>query len=695
VLRTIEAPRITRPPPAHSRLAYLFLLRVPLFAGVCFVALPYIGVKTDAAALMLGLFDVSEGGAWSIWAVSTSAFVLALTLMTTVFLVLAYSDERCGAFPFAIDYPVPLWWYGAASLMAIPTLAATYAVSAPPRMIVFLGASLLGLATSAVIFWAGRRLVRQLDRIPFVLRFAAWLARHAELGSGYVDQNTHRFLPGHRLAASLMVLSMLLYGFIGRQIRAENGFSVPTLAYVLLLLIVLCWVLGALTFFFDRYRVPVALLIVLLIAATGFRGGSDHYFQLRPSWATDPLSPGQALAAQHRPSGPSPRRSIIVVSANGGGIQAAAWTARVLTGLAEICRAEMAEGCSYAESIRLISSVSGGSVGAMYFAQAYQDGVVPSSELDRVRARAERSSLAYVGWGLLYRDLFRPFYLLPRFDYEDRGSALEMAWQRDVYLDDPLEAWRDDVRKGLRPATIFNATISDSGERLLIGTANPPEAPGRRNFERLFEWGDVGIVTAARLSAAFPFVSPAARADNSEENSIHVVDGGYYDTYGVSSLIDWLDAALYENQQGAEEARVDRILILQLRGGPPGLEQKGKRRGWFYQAYAPLSALLGARDTGQLSHADQEIALMQRAWAGTVSISTAIFQFCGGESPLSWHMTPGQRDAIRSEWALERNHESTRAVINFLKAEQDLGRPSGPSSYFQGRCRPTPAEAGN
>jgi hypothetical protein len=56
------------------------------------------------------------------------------------------------------------------------------------------------------------------------------------------------------------------------------------------------------------------------------------------------------------------------VAAAGGGIQAAAWTARVLTGLEEIC-AEKRPG-RFVQSLKLLSGVSGGSVGIMYFVTA-------------------------------------------------------------------------------------------------------------------------------------------------------------------------------------------------------------------------------------------------------------------------------------------------------------------------------------
>jgi len=39
---------------------------------------------------------------------------------------------------------------------------------------------------------------------------------------------------------------------------------------------------------------------------------------------------------------------------------------------------------------------------------------------------------------------------------------------------------------------------------------------------------DVRVETATRMSAAFPYVSPAARAD-APWNAEHLVDGGYFD----------------------------------------------------------------------------------------------------------------------------------------------------------------------
>src|SRR5205823_5102490 len=156
-----------------------------------------------------------------------------------------------------------------------------------------------------------------------------------------------------------------------------------------------------------------------------------------------------------------------------------------------------------------------------------------------------------------------------------------------------------------------------------------------RNFEDLYPTSDVQIVTAARLSASFTYVSPAARPDL-DGPQFHVVDGGYYDNYGMTTLMQWLQQALEES--GAPPKR---ILVVQIRGTPPDPPDRPDAwHGWFYQAWAPLEAMLQVRTTGQLSHNEEEFRRLQQQWASRgVEIDNAVFQFCGARPPLSWHLS--------------------------------------------------------
>ena len=104
-----------------------------------------------------------------------------------------------------------------------------------------------------------------------------------------------------------------------------------------------------------------------------------------------------------------------------------------------------------------------------------------------------------------------------------------------------LSEWFDGVRTGKRPANVFNATLVETGDRLLFSTTympvgNPPTPPARWDFHEFHlndqktQTLDVAVVTAARLSATFPYVTPAARPEEGGPNKahLHIVDGGYF-----------------------------------------------------------------------------------------------------------------------------------------------------------------------
>jgi hypothetical protein len=87
-----------------------------------------------------------------------------------------------------------------------------------------------------------------------------------------------------------------------------------------------------------------------------------------------------------------------VVTASGGGIQAAGWTAQVLAGL------QCWLGEDFTKSIGLISSVSGGSVGSLFFVDyCEEDGAIASNNLKAVVQDAVQDGLETMGWGLVYR----------------------------------------------------------------------------------------------------------------------------------------------------------------------------------------------------------------------------------------------------------------------------------------------------
>jgi hypothetical protein len=555
-----------------------------------------------------------------------------------------------------------------------------------------------------LIPWLSSRLAGFARRLEAVDKApgTGWAANKLprSIGRGYVkyadDEPSYLpagILPGHGAALALLILTSVVYvgvGFCERSnIQHFQQPYVPVLGYVLLLFTLLCWLFSGLTFFFDRYRVPVLVPLVVLLYATSHWPGleSDYFYD-----AKDPVE-------QTKESAPHDD-SIIVVAANGGGIQSAAWTARVLTGLEKECLKLCDR--NFARKISLISSVSGGSVGTMYFVNEYDnDGSIPAKHLNRVVRRAQASSLDQIGWGLLYPDFSRT--LLPYKPTWDRGKALQRAW-RTTFRGDPeddgisqrLSKWRIKAQRGDRPAVIFNSTVTETGEPLVMATADLTDEEIDQKmlahhelFSRSVDKTDIWVVTAARLSASYPFVSPAARAEVDQKSANHLVDGGYYDNYGISSLVDWLDWKL-EN-----DTNIKRVLVVQILGQTArnysdrsyDPHRRGKKRGWLFQALAPASTVLNVRRAGQASHSETELDLLIDKWhedERDVDIQKAVFDFNGSSPPLSWHLTDQQKQDIENNWQYEvcqgaNGGKGWRTVRHFLGAR-------GESSA----CMPTP-----
>jgi hypothetical protein len=328
----------------------------------------------------------------------------------------------------------------------------------------------------------------------------------------------------------------------------------------------------------------------------------------------------------------------------------------------------------------------------MYFADAYNpDGTLPtvSGELKDYQAvkNAEASSLDEVAWGLAYPDLgwsvapflkgiaFRPFTLLNGKNLtNDRGTALENAWRTTPGLKKAtLSAWRQDSDLGTRPAVIFNSTVVETGERFLISTANlkapilaqMPSSQGRQIFSERHADRDLDIVTAARLSATFPYVTPAARIwqEDAFAKAYHLADGGYYDNYGIVSLLDWLDFRARDASPYPKK-----VIIVEIRGfRTQSSPLPAQHHGSIFEALQPLETLLHVRDTGQFSHNQVDMSFAQRANAYPFPVYAVDFEFneedeAGDpvEPPLSWHLTFVDKYFLHHYWSSPQMQDKRR-----------------------------------
>ncbi len=734
---------------------YFYLLRIPLLSWLLLAGVSQLG--SPGGAMLPGVFDVSSFSPQPWQVILQFGFLTLIALLAvcaigvTARLVVVFGQQRFGAAAVpltpgiellvrlvplsgaffiwlaAFRTSTALWpWKLAGTLSGIVFFAICLGifyflwywlvadavaenVAAISRTARF--AALIFLVLAAILGWFG-----QTGWAVLAVMFALLLGPAGIFGRPLVDRiGTGDWIPGdpagyldnqgrlhgrHLFAMILSSVSLWVYAFmfaIKYIAGSDSEPLVPTVGLVLMLLMPVCWVLGAIAFFLDRYRVPLLMTVVLYAYAVSFFKQGDHYYRAypRPDRVDQThLLPGDVLLKK-------PDQPVVLVATTGGGIQAAAWTARVLAGLAEDARAE-----NFDEHIRLISSVSGGSLGTLLFAGAYEKGRLKqlgAPDNSPVVKAAEQSSLDELTRGLAYPDfLFGLFPFAKGIDFRhgefhwasgwlittDRGSALEDTWRARMVTDGDarLSVWRRRADRGDMPSVIFNSTIVESGNRFLLGTADfertcpgePVAAPprvhtGRTEFRNAYCDSDIPASTGARLSATFPFVTAASRIfrpfnGGIHKSEVHAVDGGYYDNYGMATLLDWLDTALNEVHNQSPP-----ILIIEIRSSSTDESApSGEDPGWFFQTLHPLSTLWNVRGTSQLSRNLEELALL-RASHPTVSIQNVEFEFNfrdsrGGKrvDPLNWHLRPDDIQALRAEWNDEKRNDARKKVRTFL-----------------------------
>jgi hypothetical protein len=538
----------------------------------------------------------------------------------------------------------------------------------------------------------------------------------ARLGPGYASEPSpgcpSRLHSGHRFIAIVLGFLLVGYWLSGRGVYHRlldtsapwpaNGGIGSVLSYVLVLVLFWTCLLAGLTFFVDRFRFPaLAALAGVLLLFSAF-GSSDHQFATVPARVPSSRLP-TPRQAMHRTIERA-NGAAVVVAAAGGGIQSAAWTSRVLCGL----RAQSKQ--HFERSVAAISGVSGGSVGTLFYLRCLE----AAESDDSPAGHAQDSSLEAVAWGLTHPDLRRVFIPGPSTHWAeaDRGWALEHSILKSAHfvkterrLAEAHPNW---------PVVLLNSTDAETGDPVVFsnnqfpldtdatvqssaGTQSQSEQSSlsahRLHGFRDETGRDVFLETAARMSAAFPYVSPEARPDQAGPGMQfpHLGDGGYFDNSGLFSLSEWLKAAaLQQQEQAAPEGRtfqhqrwrkkevlqreegLKRILILQVDAfpdGPPSDTNKAKK--WYYQLISPIETMLKVRSESQLVRDETAGKDLQELLnAGGYPTAWLLVRYdpwaltkvtqlpnanhgaasCLQDPPLSWHLTQLEKSCVDTAW---------------------------------------------
>jgi hypothetical protein len=504
-----------------------------------------------------------------------------------------------------------------------------------------------------------------------------------------IDERTGLLHLDHLFAAAALFSFLVIFALEAWLFAPARPVltDVPTASLLFTFLTLLIWLLGAIAFYAGRFAISWLFVFGLLTVLSFVAFSRDHEYQVT-------LHPASSVPAGERIDSAELVRTVgdgnlVVLTSTGGGILAAGWTTLALEHLFTVRR-------ELAQELRLVSAVSGGSVGTAFalaaLHQAPQHARIPEV-LHDAHQRSVVSSLSAVGYGLVFHDFLGVISggLFTHVRGGDRGERLDNALREHANDRVGLHLVNlvADIRAGKLPAPIFNTTVMENGRRVLItpidlagpaqrGRGLVPDAAGEEvrspRAQTLDEYlspkhsqvADISLWTAARLSATFPYVTPAARSSLREGPATtrhHLLDGGYYDNYGVASLLDWLEPVLAARFQEREGYTFRRLLVIQLRAQPAVDPLDTRGMGALSSAFVgPLVGVLNIRDGAALTRNETELHRFLTAWqnrlAGEVELATVVFQPQDNlENPLSWHLTSRELAQLRGRWPDDPSHK--------------------------------------
>jgi hypothetical protein len=699
----------------ESRLLKLVArIRYPLLVAFFVIFLVPLGFVM-APSMLYGIFVLDSPAQFA--SVTCASLLLAMLAYATTRLAVEHGDERFGPVGYrnlsgrAWRIIRRLTIFPIACVVPFAAALATYRDEAEPSnwTIMWIGTGIAAGYFAALTLWylfalAERVLIPPSLVLPGFFPVSGWsgLAHEKRVfsdriwnlvakffgpaGNGYTQIVNGRLMlkPGH---AQLIVfwLGLLLFYFARYFSVGLLGFSAgdatafPVLFHILTIMLLVGATLTAAAFLLDYYRVPVVAVAAVAIVGANILFDNDHFYDLHESdsHANAPLQVGELFQSWNFPQGPDGKRTLVIVTASGGGIQASAWTAKVLTELGMRYR-------GFHDSIGLISGVSGGSVATMYYSlygptrdNSGGSGTrtMPADRAQAIFRDSTQSNLEAAAWGFAYPDLMRLAFppLVP--DQVDRGWAMEQVWaarlaERGFKVggdEEPsLRSLAKKVETGKSAAPIFNATIVETGQRVVM---SPVKGLGAKadtqrelpwDFFELYPDADLRLTTAVRLSATFSYVSPICRPgcrhDESDAHRFHIADGGYTDNEG---LITALQTA-FDSAQNLRNKKFDRILLIRVFPFPPSpLKAASPRTGWLFSTFGPLLTLNSVRTASQAERSNFELDYIydkdfMKSICPEVEFHTIQFGFEPSdkayEPPLSWKLTKRDFRAIDEAW---------------------------------------------
>jgi len=491
----------------------------------------------------------------------------------------------------------------------------------------------------------------------------------------------------------IMIVAMIL---ILRYFMDSPQFQIPAGASVLLVATVVVMLVGAATYWFRNWSIAVVVGIFLTINGLMKTGIIDDTYKTPGMiYENEPIYSLKSIRAvnadsilqedrdrtleilnnwrQKFPENQKPKMVFICVS--GGGQRAALWTFNSLKHLDDLFDYQLMK------HTMLITGASGGIIGASYFRElAYRrdQGIIQSLNDPRYIDNISKDNLNPIIFSMVVNDLVlknQTFTYQGRQYLKDRGVAFENQLNRNTnfVLDKKMIEYRDIEYRSDIPMLMMSPSISLDARKLYLSPqsvsymsigqihGDDPKYSGI-DFYRFFKnngAADLKFMTALRLNASFPYITPNVTLPS--DPPIEIMDAGVADNYGIADALRFLFVfkTWIEKNTGG-------IVLLSIRDNVKEKEIKGNRNLSIIERFSvPISSVYNNLTNQQEINNDDKINSALEWFDAPMDVVTiayntgSIFQDADFNSEtkaiqqheierasLSWHLTKKEKQNL-------------------------------------------------
>ncbi|MEH1893511.1 MAG: PucC family protein [Nostoc sp.] len=312
---------------------YLFFLRLPILMGLFLLLLPKLA-KDWLPAMLKNLFVLRSK--WQLAVVIVSAIGAGTSVISVAAIILDNAPARFGV-PPTIEIS-EFWQYGIAIALSLYICIIAFDLSQEKlnnkerRWGAFVGA-VLGIGLLFVISFIRDWLSSNAFLKKILANIVSFVGKHNTFG--YINPQTGELSGGHLTAIAYLLIGVVIYITVGLRFNPKsetNRPEAPALLYVLLIISMVTLFYGGATFYFDYFRIPVLILFIAFSAISYIAFDVNHFFQINKFKDSEDKkrdnrdSTNFQELLEKRLQHQEGERTLVIICASGGGIQAAGWT---------------------------------------------------------------------------------------------------------------------------------------------------------------------------------------------------------------------------------------------------------------------------------------------------------------------------------------------------------------------------------